>query len=509
MTQPTPLLEMRGIRKYFGTVKANDDIDLRLYPGDILGLLGENGAGKTTLMNVLFGVYRPDAGNLFIDGKPVHVGNSADALTLGVGMVHQHFHLVPRHTVLENLMVGQKGKFGRLPRMDIRKRMAEIGAQYDLALSPDTRVENLTIGQQQRLEIIKALICGARILILDEPTATLTPQEAEGLFKALRAMAEKKMGVIFITHKLNEIRAVTNRVVIMRHGKVVASRQNDAGTTRKMLAELMCGQAIQPSQKTAPATSESPTVRLALKKISTAGIDRPNLKEIDIEVRSGEILGIAGVSGNGQRELADVIAGVLQPASGRLFIDGKEVRRISPRTIQALGVGRIPEDRTGTGLITTLPLSDNMILSRTDEKKFNRLGFLRHGAIRKFVTELIRLYTIQTDGPDIRTGTLSGGNLQKALLARELAWDPQVFLAAQPIRGLDVAAAQFVHQKFLNLRQRGCALVIISEDLEELFHLSDRIAVMYEGRIMDILPTCEATVTRVGLLMAGVREAAA
>lgn len=508
MPLPVPLLEMRGIRKHFGSIKANDNVDLRLYPGDILGLLGENGAGKTTLMNVLFGVYHPDGGQIFIGGKPVDIGNSADALALGVGMVHQHFHVVPRHTALENLMVGQKGNRGRLARTFIRQRMNEIGQRYDLALDPDVRVENLTIGQQQRLEIIKALIRGARILILDEPTATLTPQEAQGLFNALRSMADKQMGVIFITHKLNEIRAITNRVVIMRHGQVIASRKNDAATSRKILAELMCGQPIDPPEKPTETVPESSPVRLALENICTTGKARPHLKDINLQVHDGEIVGIAGVSGNGQKELADVIAGVLKPVSGRLFINGRQVKRISPREVQALGVGRIPEDRTGTGLITTLPLSDSMVLSRIGEKKFNRYGFLKHGAIRKFVTKLIKLYDIKADGPGIRTGTLSGGNLQKALLARELAWDPQVLLAAQPTRGLDVAAAQFVHQKFLNLRQRGRALVIISEDLEELFQISDRIAIMYEGCIMDILPITEATVSQVGLLMAGVKEAA-
>jgi simple sugar transport system ATP-binding protein len=509
MSLPVPLLEMRGIHKHFGTVKANDNIDLRLYPGDILGLLGENGAGKTTLMNVLFGVYHPDDGKIFIDGKPVNIDNSSDALALGVGMVHQHFHVVPRHTVLENLMVGQKGKFGRLPKAAIRQQMDDIGQRYDLSLDPDVRVEDLTIGQQQRLEIIKALIFGAKILILDEPTATLTPHEADGLFAALRAMADKQMGVIFITHKLNEIRTITNRVVIMRHGKVIASRENNAKTSRKQLAELMCGQPINLPERSAKANSGIRSVRLTLKNICTTGRARTHLKDVNLDVHGGEIVGIAGVSGNGQKELADVIAGILKPSSGRLFINEQQMKQISPGAIQAMGVGRIPEDRTGTGLITTLPLSDSMVLSRIDQKKFNRFGFLKHGAIRQFVTQLIKQYDIKADGPGIRTGTLSGGNLQKALLARELAWDPQVLLAAQPTRGLDVSAAQFVHRKFLELRQRDRALVIISEDLEELFQISDRIAVMYEGRIMDILPIEEATVSRIGLLMAGVREDAA
>ena len=506
MTPPLPLLEMHGICKHFGSVRANDKIYLALYPGDILGLLGENGAGKTTLMNVLFGVYTPDAGRILIDGKTVDIRNSAHALALGVGMVHQHFHVVPCHTVLENLLVGQKGYHGLLDRKSTRQRMDQIDESYGLKLDPDARVEDLTIGQQQRLEIIKALIRGARILILDEPTSTLTPQEAEGLFGALRAMTSRQMGVIFISHKLNEVRTITNRLVIMRQGKVVAHRQNDTSVSRRILAELMCGQQIDPPEKPTITTSKPDQVLLALEHVTTGGANRPHLKDIHLRVHGGEIVGIAGVSGNGQRELADVIAGVLMPTSGRLVVNGQPVNRISVREIQARSVGRIPEDRTGIGLITTLPLADNMVMPRIGDKRFSRHGFLKHDAIHEFVTEQIDRYDIKADGVTIRTGTLSGGNLQKALLARELAWDPLVLLVAQPTRGLDIAAARFVHRQFFNLRQRGRALVVISEDLEELFHLCDHIAVMFEGRIMDILPIAEATVGRVGMLMAGVKE---
>jgi len=485
---------------------ANDKIDLTLYPGDILGLLGENGAGKTTLMNVLFGVYTADAGRILIDGKPVDIRNSAHALALGVGMVHQHFHMVPCHTVLENLMVGQKGYHGLLDRTSINQRMDQVDDSYGLRLDPDARVEDLTIGQQQRLEIIKALIRGARILILDEPTSTLTPQEAEGLFDALRAMTSRQMGVIFISHKLNEVRTITNRLVIMRQGKVVAHRQNDTSVSRRILAELMCGQQIDPPEKPAITASKPDQVLLALEHVATGGANRPHLKDIHLHVHGGEIVGIAGVSGNGQRELADVIAGVLVPTSGRLLVNGQPVNPISVREIQARSVGRIPEDRTGIGLITTLPLSDNMVMPRIREKRFSRHGFLKHDAIYDFVSEQIDRYDIKADGTTIRTGTLSGGNLQKVLLARELAWDPLVLLVAQPTRGLDIAAARFVHRQFFILRQRGRALVVISEDLEELFHLCDHIAVMFEGRIIDMLPIAEASVSRVGMLMAGIKE---
>ncbi len=505
MQAPVPLLEMRGICKYFGAVKANENVDLTLFPGDILGLLGENGAGKTTLMNVLFGVYSPDGGRIFIEGRPVRIRSSADALRHGVGMVHQHFHLVPCHTVVENLMVGLPGRGGRLDRRGALDGMAEVERRFGLALAPDALVSDLTIGEQQRLEIIKALVRGARVLILDEPTSTLTPQEAEGLFSALRSMADARMGVIFISHKLNEVRAITNKLMILRRGRVSATLDNDESVSRRRLAELMCGREITPPAKP-PSTRGG--VLLEMGDIHTGGTSRGRLKGVSLQARAGEILGIAGVSGNGQLELAEVISGMLPPVSGVLKISGTEVTRLSPRRVQQLGVGRIPEDRMGTGLITTLPLADSMVLPRIHERRFSRGGILRRGAIRDFVKEQMRRFDIRAAGPEVRTGTLSGGNLQKALLARELAWDPLVLLAAQPTRGLDVAAARFVHEQFLELRRRGRAIIVISEDLEELFTLSDRIAVMFEGRINGVVPIEEATVQKIGMLMAGIKEAA-
>jgi len=501
----TPLLEMVGITKSFGSVKANESVDLTLHPGDILGLLGENGAGKTTLMNILFGVYTPDAGQIRINGQPVRIRSSADALHRGIGMVHQHFHLVPCHTVLENLLVGQRGRAGRLDRKTVRHALEEIRERFGLFVEPHVLVGDLTIGEQQRLEIIKALIRGAKVLILDEPTSTLTPQETEGLFEALRAMSSEGMGVIFISHKLQEIRAITNKVIIMRRGRVTATLDNIQNVDRRRLAELMCGHEIVPPVKEAVEPGE---VLLSFRNVSTGGSARSRLKDVTFEVRSGEILGIAGVSGNGQRELAEIISGMLTPVSGRMEIRGETVHRLSPRHVQALGVGRIPEDRMEIGLITALPLKDNMVLPRIHDPRFSQKGILKPRAIVDFVTEQMKIFDIRAPGPDVRTGTLSGGNLQKALLARELAWDPLVLLADQPTRGLDVAAARFVHQNFLELRRRGRAVILISEDLEELFTLSDRIAVMYEGRINGMMPISEATIQKIGLLMAGAEEAA-
>ena len=507
MNENTPILALRGICKSFGAVRANQDVDLTLYKGDILGLLGENGAGKTTLMNILFGTYAADAGQIEIDGEPVAITNSAAAIAHGIGMVHQHFHLVASHSVIENLMVGQKGKHGMVDRAHAEARLAKIGEEYDLKLAPDTLVADLTIGEQQRLEIIKALFRGARILILDEPTAVLTPQETEGLFKAMRALVEKGMGVIFISHKLFEVREITKRLVIMRQGVVTATLDNTPDLTDQQLGELMCGHELTPPEKPAVKVGR---VLLRLTDITAGGTpDRPVLKNVSLEVRAGEILGLAGVSGNGQSQLAEVIAGVLPPFSGEIEIDGEVLDRPSVKEVKARGMGRVPEDRIGTGLVTTLPLSDSMVLPRVNQPPFSRYGVLNRRAIRDFVAKQVEQFRIKTAGVDVRTGTLSGGNLQKALLAREMAWDPLVLLVAQPTRGIDVGAGEFVHREFLDMRARGRGLLVISEDLEELFTLSDRIAVIYEGRIMGIIPVAEATAQNIGLLMAGFQDGAA
>jgi simple sugar transport system ATP-binding protein len=493
---------MRGMSKRFGIVQANEDVGLLLRAGEILGLLGENGAGKTTLMNMLFGTYAPDSGEIEIDGKGAEIASSADALALGVGMVHQHFHLVPRLTVLDNLMIGRSGKSGRLDRAGARERLSEIGGRFGLRLDPEALVSDLAIGEQQRLEIIKALFRNARILILDEPTAVLTPQEVDALFEALRAMAGDGLGIIFISHKLHEVRDITHRVMVMRLGRVTATIEDTSTVSEGELAELMCGHEITPPAKT---PTEAGEALLSLDGITTSPRNGLALQEVSLAVRGGEILGIAGVSGNGQLEVAEIVAGVRKQKSGELTVTGHVVVYPHPRAIQNLRVGRIPEDRMRTGLIPTLPMSDSMVLPRVHASPFSRYGVLQRANINRFVQEQVDRFDIKCAGLDVRTGTLSGGNLQKILLARELAFEPLVVLAAQPTRGLDVGAAKFVHERFLEVRGQGGAILLISEDLEELFQLSDRIAVMYEGRIMDTLPIEKATVQRIGLLMAGVK----
>ena len=494
-------IELGGIQKYFGGVHANRGASLTVASGEIHALVGENGAGKSTLMRILAGLIQPDAGSVKVEGRDVTGWRTGDAIAAGVGMVHQHFMLVPTLTVAENVVLGREPHRGPvLDHARARAEVSDVAARYGLRVEAARRVGDLSVGEAQRVEILKTLFRGARILILDEPTAALTPSETEGLFDAVRAMSAEGMAVILISHKLHEVRAVTNRIMVMRQGRAVAELANDSTVTERRLAELMCGRELTPPAK--PPASPG-RVLLRLSAIATAGSERRRLKDVSLALHAGEIMGIARVAGNGQRELAEVIAGMATPLAGRIEIDGKPVDRLDPRGAQDLRIARIPEDRIGTGLLMQSPLADSMALPRIGRAPFSRHGLLDRGAIRSFAEAEIEKFAIRTPGPLVRTGTLSGGNLQKALLARELAWDPLVVIAAQPTRGLDVGATQFVQAKFLELRAAGCGLIVISEDLEELFQISDRIAVMSEGRILGDFPIAEASLETIGLLMTG------
>jgi simple sugar transport system ATP-binding protein len=499
---PPPLLSLRGIVKRFGEVTALEGVDLDLATGETLGLLGENGAGKTTLMNIAFGLYRADAGDIAINGQPVNISSTMEAIAHGVGMVHQHAHVVARHTVLDNLMVGLPGIRGRLDRSGALRRLSEIASETGLELDPQRRVSELAIGERQRLEIIKVLFRQARILILDEPTSVLTPAEATGLFASIRTLTAQGVGVVFISHKLNEVRAITNRIVVMRRGTVVAEATNDGSHTNQVLARLMCGEEPERiARKTASRQGDKllEVERLRLKLERSAG----KAAEVNLSVASGEIVGVAGVSGNGQVALAETVAGLRSPVSGTISIAGRRLVTSNPRQAQSLGLAYIPEDRIHAGLVGDLPVAENLVLSRFWQQPFARWGWLDRRRIQRFAQDRIAAYDIRPPDPRRNIGLLSGGNQQKAIVARETAFSPRVLIIAQPTRGLDVAATAFVHRELLRLRDDGCAILMISDDLDEGLAMSDRVVVMFEGSIALDLPSGEATVSRVALAMAG------
>jgi simple sugar transport system ATP-binding protein len=497
-------LTLRGIVKRFPGVLANDHIDFEVNSGEIHALLGENGAGKSTLMKIIYGLYRPDEGEILINGQPVHITSPADAIRLGIGMIHQHFMLVESLTVAQNVALGLPSKRGFLTDLDrVAERIEELATLYGLKVDPNAYVWQLSVGQQQRVEIIKALYRGAALLILDEPTAVLTPQEVRELFVILRKMAADGHALIFISHKLHEVLEITDRVTVLRDGRHIGTVPTSE-TTKEKLAQMMVGRPVSMQIEREPV--QIGDVVLRLEGVSAMS-DRETraLKNVSLQVRAGEIVGVAGVSGNGQLELAEVIAGLRSLTGGKIFLKNEEITGHSPSQIMQAGLSYIPEERMRDGMIREFTVSENIILREHNKYPFSRLGFLRFDSIRENAQKLVDDFNVKTPTLETPVKNLSGGNIQKIILARELAREPAVLVAAQPTRGLDIGATEYVHLRLIMERLKGTATLLISEDLDEILKLSDRIVVIFDGEIMGELQREEATAEKLGLMMAGVR----
>ena len=501
---PTSAVAMRGITKRFPGVLANDHVDFEAAAGEVHALLGENGAGKSTLSNILTGLYRPDEGEICVYGDRVEFHSPRDALDAGIGMVHQHFRLVEPFTVAENVVLGDnsgEGRRFRLRRRAIERQVADISARYGLHVDPRARIWQLSVGEQQRVEILKALYREARILILDEPTAVLTPQEADVLFRTLREMAAEGRTVIFISHKLHEVKAVADSVTVLRGGRSVAT-VSTAEATPRSLAALMVGREVSTTERVEHERAAGETV-LEVDAITVQGERGPAVRDASLTVCAGEIVAIAGVAGNGQRELAEAIAGIRCPAEGCVRMRGRAVRAGDPRAAITAGVAYVPEDRLGTGLAPSLSIAANLALKAYREPVASRGPLLRLRRMREHAVELIERYRIAAPGPAAQARQLSGGNLQKVVLAREFSGKPQLLVAAAPTRGLDVGAIETVHAYLRDAAAEGMGVLLISEDLDEILALADRIAVMYEGRIVGEFAGATADVEEIGLAMAG------
>ena len=502
----TPMLEMRGITKRFPGVLANDRVDFDVMAGEVHTLLGENGAGKSTLMKILFGLYQADEGEILLHGRPVSVASPADAISHRIGMIHQHFMLVPTLSVAENVALGLTSD--KRPLTDlatVSSRIEKLSSLYGLAVDPTAIVWQLSVGERQRVEIIKALYRDAEILVLDEPTAVLTPQEVDDLFEILRQMTAAGRGLVFISHKLHEVMALSDRITVLRDGRVTGST-TPGEMSRQGLAELMVGRDVLLAPNKPPV--EVGAARLVVKQLTVIS-DRQTVAvdDISFEVLAGEIPGIAGVSGNGQRELAEVIAGLRLPEAGSsIAIDGADVSSGDAAASRAAGLAYVPEERMRDGAIADFTVAENIVLVNHGSSEFSAKGFMKFGAIKEHCARLVDDFTVKTPSLDTPTHNLSGGNIQKVILARELVSEPTVLVAAQPTRGVDIGAAEYIHAKLISQRARGMATLVISEDLDEVLALADRIAVIYEGRIMDVIDRADATREGLGLLMAGVTE---
>ncbi len=501
-----PVLELRGITKRFPGVLANDHIDLTLNEGEIHALLGENGAGKTTLMNILYGVYQPDEGEVIVRGEKVEIHDPGDAIAEGIGMVHQHFMLIPVFTVTENVMLGEESLHpgNILDRATASQRIADISEQYHLEVDPDVYVRDIAVGAQQRVEIIKLLYRNADILIFDEPTAVLTPQEADELFKIMRSLTDQGKSIIFITHKLREVEEVADRITVLRRGKIVGTT-TPKKASRSKLAEMMVGREVQLGVEKKPAKIGD-AVLTVHDLVVLNDRDRVAVDGISFEVHAGEILGIAGVQGNGQTELVEALTGLRPSLEGTIRFLDDDISKATPREITELGTAHVPEDRQRDGLILPFPVADNLVLNTYYLPPFAKGVIMQQDAIVESAVERIREFDIRTPGPLTSAGSLSGGNQQKLIVAREFSRPIKLLIASQPTRGLDVGSIEFIHSQIIEKRDEGVAVLLISPELDEIIDLSDRIAVMYRGKIMDILPGKKATKERIGLLMAGIAQ---
>jgi simple sugar transport system ATP-binding protein len=495
-------LEMRSITKRFPGVLANDKVDFDVKAGEVHALLGENGAGKSTLMKILYGLYQPDEGEIFLNGQKIEIHSPTDSIGYGIGMIHQHFMLVDNLTVAENVALGLRSS--REPRLDldvVTKRIVELADSYGLNIDPKSTISDLAVGQQQRVEIVKALYRGAALLVLDEPTAVLTPQEVDELFVIFRQMAADGHALIFISHKLHEILDLTDRVSVLRDGRLIGTRETK-GATKEVLAQMMVGREVTMER-------DRPPVDLGEVRLKLAGVNAVNargtpvLKDVSLEVRSGEIVGVAGVSGNGQRPLAEAIAGLREVTGGQIVMSGRDVTNLSPAEMYRAGLSYIPEERMHDGAIKDFSVAENLILQDHIRKPYTNGIFLNFKQIARHANDMIRSFNIKTPSRDTPAKNLSGGNIQKMILARELARKPRFLIAAQPTRGVDIGAMEYIHNQLLLQRSEGLATLLISEDLDEIRALSDRIVVMFGGEIMGIVNNDDTTVEELGLMMAG------
>lgn len=507
-------IELRNISKSFGPVKANQNIDLKVRKGTIHGIVGENGAGKSTLMSILYGFYQADSGDVLINGSVRNIRNSRDAIDAGIGMVHQHFMLVDPFTVLENVMLGaEEHALISHSAIDARKELQRLSDTYQLTVDVDHPVGDLQVGEQQRTEILKALYRKAEILILDEPTGVLTPQEADQLFEVLKALKSQGVTVILITHKLREIMDITDTVSVLRQGEMV-SHLNTSDTSMQELAELMVGRKLvdtnhqRPEPLPADAETRIETVDLSV----TDKFGKQRLKNINLNVKSGEIVGIAGVAGNGQSMLLEVLAGISLPTSGHFSIQGNKVDKnnpVDPQQMRQLNVNHVPEDRLKLGLVKAFSAAESSVLGYQHEDSFSWRGLLQLSTIRRLCSRLMEGFDVRPGNPKLKSASFSGGNQQKLILARELDKSPEVLLVGQPTRGVDIGAIELIHQKIVDMRDDGCAVLLVSVELDEIMALSDRILVMYEGRIVAEVNGRDADKTTLGLMMANAHVGAA